>query len=168
VDTNRTRTYGYLAVPTAFVSGTALGYLIAYLSGVQPSLVPLVSAVLGLVVAFSVPIWQALFVNAPRLSVEITAIKRTVSEAVVLTVDDDPELTPLREPLRRNIWFSSADIEFEPPSTRRGPTLSDLEGRLLSAKQRLKELPGQIEERKKELERIKSLTPVECAARTRD
>src|SRR5712691_16355 len=96
MNTNRAWMYRYLPILVAFVLGTTLGYLIAYFSVVQPSFVPLVSAVLGLVVAFSVPLWQALFVNAPKLSVEISAIKRTVSDAAVVSTEDDPELSVLR------------------------------------------------------------------------
>jgi hypothetical protein len=151
VDIKRTRTEGYLLVTVAFVVGTGLGYLIAYLSGVQPSIVPLVSAVLGLLVAFSVPLWQALFVNAPKLSVEITAIKRIVSNAAIVSIEDDPELLPLRDPTTR-------PPPWEPPSERR-PTLSNLEELLLRAQQRMEELPNQIEERRKEMERVNALTP---------
>ena len=78
MNTNQGRIRQYLIVLSAFVVGTGIGYLISYLSGIQPALMPLVSAVLGLFVAFSVPFYQALFVNAPRLSVEISAINRTV------------------------------------------------------------------------------------------
>jgi hypothetical protein len=79
----------YTQIATVFVFGTALGYGVAYLSGVQPSFIPLVSAALGLLVAFASPIWQAFFVNAPRLSVEISAIKRTISETAVVSLDED-------------------------------------------------------------------------------
>ncbi len=162
--TDRLGTNRYLSVAVAFVVGTALGYLIAYLSGMHPSLVPLASAILGLVVAFSVPLWQALFVNAPRLSVEITAIKRTVSDTVVLSVDDDPELSPLRASRLRSLQavpYGSMGFGLidEPRSRSSRPTLSNLEEWLASAKQSLRDLPAQIEERKKELERVKALTP---------
>jgi hypothetical protein len=142
----------YLVVAVLFVIGTALGYFIAYLSGLYPSYIPLVSAVLGLLVAFSVPVWQAVFFNAPKLSVEISAIKRTVTDAIVVGTDDDPELKLLR-PARRPF----GDDEQE--SRNEGPTLSVLDRRVLRARQRMRELPAQIEERKKDLERVKSFTP---------
>lgn len=160
--TDRILTSRYLAVVIAFVGGTALGYLIAYLSAVQPSYVPLVAAVLGLIVAFSVPLWQALFVNAPKLSVEISAIKRTISDAAVVSLDDDPELSPLRSGRdSRSLIFDDERlfIRSRSGSGKRAHTLSDLDDLLLTAKQRLRDLPAQIEERKRELERIKSLTP---------
>lgn len=94
--TLRPRNPRYLLVPVAFALGTAAGYLIAYVTGTHASLIPLASAALGLVVAFSVPLWQALFVNAPRLSVEISSIRRTVSEEALVSIHDDPELSSLR------------------------------------------------------------------------
>ncbi len=72
--TNHVVVSRYLAVGVAFAFGAAIGYGLAYLSAMRPSLVPLLSTVIGLLVAFSVPIWQALFVNAPRLSVEISSM----------------------------------------------------------------------------------------------
>jgi hypothetical protein len=105
-----------------------------------------VSALLGLVVAFSVPLWQALFVNAPKLSVEITAITRMISDAVVVPVDDDPELIALRVWLPKAIRDTLAEDVFrlyqeEEQSSRSAPTLPKLEERLLRAKQRLERFP---------------------------
>jgi hypothetical protein len=106
-----------------------------------------VSALLGLVVAFSVPLWQALFVNAPKLSVEITAITRMISDAVVVPVDDDPELIALRVWLPKAIRDTLAEDVFrlyqeEEQSSRSAPTLPKHEERLLRAKQPLKDLPA--------------------------
>lgn len=115
------------------------------------------SAIIGLLVAFSVPLWQALFVNAPSLSVEINAIKRAVSDAAVVSLDDYPDLKPL-VPVRDLTYYSD---EFETPLSRSGKpgeTLSGLEQLLARSKQRMRDLPMQIEERKKELDRVKGLT----------
>lgn len=153
--------FKYLIILFPFVIGTSIGYVIAYLSGIQPSFVPLVSAVIGLLVAFSLPLWQALFVNAPKLSVEISAIKRTVSDTAIISLDDDPELRPLKL-TRDNYSFPFLYDEGEMfngrSKTKRGYTLAQTEELLVTAKQRLRELPSQIEERKKELERVKALT----------
>jgi hypothetical protein len=150
---------------TTFVVGTGFGYLIAYLSGLNPSLIPLISAVIGLVVAFSIPVWQTYFVNAPKLSVDINAIKRTVSDSAVTSIDDDPELSPLK-PLKDTVsYYPSEDVFLDmvnrerPKSTMNGYTLSELEDMLARAKQRLRDLPTQIEERKKDLDTVKSFTP---------
>lgn len=152
-----------------FVSGTGLGYLIAYLSGIQPSYIPLVSAILGLIVAFFIPVWQAFFINKPSLSVEINAIKRTVSDAALISIDDEPELRSLKPPqsLGRVVQFvmssDSERPEREPSSNlnrqnKRAYTLTQTEELLSDAKQRLRDLPVQIEERKKERDRVNSLT----------
>lgn len=100
--------------------------------------------------------------NAPKLSVEISAIKRTISDAAVVSLDDDPELSPLRSGRdSRSLIFDDERlvIRARSGSGKRAHTLSDLDDLLLTAKQRLRDLPAQIEERKRELERIKSLTP---------
>lgn len=159
----RSRKLGYLIVASVFVLGTALGYFIAYISGVQPSYIPLVSAVVGLFVAFSIPLWQAAFVNAPKLSVEINAIKRAVSDAAVISIDDDPELQSLKPPRDRHLPYGLViEDDFTVSSARgkrRGYTLAQTEELLASAKERLRDLPSRIEERKKEADRVISLTP---------
>jgi hypothetical protein len=153
----------YFVAATTFVIGTGLGYLVAYLSGIKPSYIPLVSSVLGLLVAFSLPWWQAIFVNAPKLSVEISAIKRTVSDAAVISLDDDPELRLLKPMRDSSVPFFIMDDEMESfrrgiPSGKGGHSLIQTEELLVGAKRRLRELPAQIEERKREADRVKSLT----------
>ena len=151
----------YVQIAVAFVLGSGLGYAIAYFSSIQPSYVPLVSAVLGLLIAFASPIWQAFFVNAPKLSVEISAIKRTISETAVVAVEDDPELAALRFPRDPRLPFY---LEDEVLSARgrggrnRGQTLAEIDELLSSAKQRLRDLPAQIEERKREVDKISAFT----------
>lgn len=106
------------------------------------------------------PVWQAIFVNAPRLSVEISAIKRTVSDAAVISLDDDPELRLLK-PVRPAYGFPFPINEEDEHQTRRGKrgyTLAQIEELLQGSKLRFRELPSQIEERKKELDRVSSLT----------
>lgn len=149
----------YLSIAAAFVIGTGLGYLIAYLSAVQPSYIPLVSAVVGLLVAFASPLWQAFFVNAPRLSVEITAIRRTISEATVVSVDEDLELAPLRLPRDPRGFYGDEYDRMQQHSRKRGHSLTELDELLVAAKQRLRDWPSQIEERKRGLERVNALTP---------
>lgn len=151
----------YVQIAASFVAGAGLGYLIAYLSSVQPSYIPLVSAVVGLLVAFASPIWQAFFVNAPKLSVEISAIKRTISEAAVIAVDEDPELAallPARDPRFPPFYYAEP---FGPGGrgAQRGQTLAETDELLVAAKQRLRDLPAQIEDRKRELEKVKAIKP---------
>ena len=155
----------YLLIPVAFAIGTAAGYLIAYITGTHASLVPLASAVLGLIIAFSVPLWQALFVNAPKLSVEISSIIRTISPIAVLSTEDDPELRALRsgsgssiEP--DQIWTYRTLAVGRPWRSpgRSSSTLSDIDERLAGRRQRLRELPAQIEEQKRAADRLSSLT----------
>lgn len=151
-----------MKIAVVFVLGTALGYGVATFSGVQPSYIPLVSAALGLLVAFASPIWQAFFVNAPRLSVEISAIKRTISESAVVIIDDDAELAALRSPRDDSRSFLiDADGSWgrRRPSQNRGHSLMDIEELLASAKQRLRDLPSQIEERKRDLDRVSAMSP---------
>jgi len=154
----------YFLFATMFVLGTGLGYLIAYVSGSQPSFVPLISAVLGLAVAFLGPLWQAIFINAPKLSVELTAIKRTISQTAAPSVSDDPELAILYRRSRlpypsERLFFVDEGPTLSSRRSSRRPTLSDLDELFQSAKQSLRELPAQIEERKAELARVASLTP---------
>jgi hypothetical protein len=158
----------YLLVPSAFVIGLGLGYLLAYLAGLHPTLIPLASAAIGLVVAFSVPLWQIFFVNDPRLSVEISSIRRTVSDDAVVVVGDDPELAALRsqrlasELLYLNPFLGGSRTARRAPAAGevgRGYTLAELDELLTARKQRFRELPAQIEERKREFERVSSYTP---------
>lgn len=154
----------YLIIVTAFVAGTGIGYLVSYLSGIRPSLIPLISSVLGLFVAFSVPVWQALFVNAPRLSVEISAIKRTVSDTALIPIDDHPELTSLRIYRGRDFYFPPDFLTDEGrralgESGKGNVSLTGLEQLLSSTKQQMRDLPSQVEERKKDLEKVKGLIP---------
>jgi len=163
--TNKNSLNQYLVILSAFVLGTGVGYLISYLSGLQPSFIPLASTVLGLFVAFAVPLWQAFFVNAPSLSVEISAIKRTVSDAALISLEDYPELSSLRPVSSRGDIYLPAFIELE--DTRRffaspgkaSLSLLQLEQLLGSSKQLLRDLPSQIEERKVDVEKIRGLTP---------
>ncbi|GBQ44194.1 hypothetical protein ACM0P6_09910 [Komagataeibacter sucrofermentans] len=150
----------YLKIVTSFVFGAIIGYIIASLSGIKPSFVPLVSAVLGLLVAFSMPLWQALFVNAPNLSVEISAIKRTVSDTAIISLDDDPEIRPLITTRKRQSlpFDDESNILNVKRQVKRGYTLAQTEELLANAKQSLRDLPSQIEERKKELDRVNALT----------
>ena len=152
----------YLITLGAAVLGAGLGYMISLRSGVNPSYVPLVSALVGLVGAFSVPLWLASIVNAPRISVEITAIKRTVSDAAIISINDDPELRPLMPPGDSTFPYFTAD-DSDPMvritgGGKAGFTLAQTEELLSIAKQRLRDLPAHIEERKKELDRVNSLT----------
>jgi hypothetical protein len=149
----------YSIIVAAFVLGTAVGFLAAYLSGLHPSYVPLTSAVLGLLVAFAVPVWQTFFINVPHLSVEITAIQRTVSDAAVVSIDDDPELSPLRTRDSLVPFFIDGPELFARRQRKAGFSLTEIEDLLSRAKQRLRDLPAQIEERKKDLDRVKSITP---------
>lgn len=154
-------TYPTLAV-FALALGLGVGYLVARLSGIDASLTPVISAALGLLVAFSSPLWQVFFVNAPKLSVEINAVKREVTDAAVVFIDDDPELRALK-PTRElpPFWFSDEDTANIHRSTisKRGHTLAQTEELLTNAKRTLRDLPAQIEERKKELDRVNMLTP---------
>lgn len=151
----------YLALAVSLVVGAALGYWIADIAGIHASLVPLISAIVGLLVALSVPLWQVFFVNAPKLSVEINAIKRTVSDAAVITLNDDPELRVLVTPQRINpyIYIDDLDIPGRRVNTDGRYTLSEVENVLNATKQRLRDLPSQIEERKKDVDRLQSFTP---------
>src|SRR4051812_7207828 len=126
----------YLLVPVAFVLGAGLGYLIAYITGTHASLIPLASALIGLVVAFSVPLWQVFFVNTPRLSVEITSITRTISEDAVISIDDDPELNALRLS-SREAEFYYYETRFREARTSGSYTLAEIDERLIGRKQRL-------------------------------
>jgi serine/threonine protein kinase len=164
MNTDKNRIRQYLIVLFAFVAGTAVGYLISYISNLQPSLIPLASSVLGLFVAFSVPLWQARFVNAPSLSVEISAIKRTVSDEALISLDDYPELSLLlpfrsREDLYGRIIYRDLPLRYLGASGSWSVSLSELDQLMASAKQLMRDLPSQIEERKKDLEKVKELSP---------
>lgn len=96
----------FLILSTVFVFGTGLGYLIAYLTGLRPNIIPLVSSILGIIIAFALPIWQALFFNAPCLSVEISSIRRIVSDNTVISIDDYPELAVLKPVVKTRSYSS--------------------------------------------------------------
>jgi hypothetical protein len=135
-----------------------MGYLIALLSGTNPSLIPLLSAVIGLVVAFTIPAWQALALNAPKLEVEISAIQRSVSDLATLPVNDYPELAVLRTPTDRIFRYQYLD-EDNPRENPFALNITQLDRLLARAKVQLKDMPLQIEERRKELQLVENLTP---------
>lgn len=153
----------YLIVAGAFVVGAAIGYVIAFASGLRPSIVPLVSAVIGLFVAFAIPVWQALFLNVPKLSVEISSIKRTVSDSAVVSLEDYPELGVLKPLVQQEPFFFTDDGDA--PATLKDPfrrkKISEVEDLLARAKQQLRDLPEQIEERRKDSDKVAALRPSE-------
>ncbi len=143
-----------------FVFGAVFGYVIALASGSNPSIIPVISATIGLVVAFTVPVFQAFFINTPKLSVEINSIKRNISETSHISIDDDPELRPIK-PRRENGPYVPFGDDGEPPHDRqRAYSLIQIEEYFANSKRRLRDLPTLIEDRKKELDRVNSLTAI--------
>ena len=141
-----------------FSIGTATGYLVALITGHSPSVLPVISAGIGLVVAFSVPLWQALVLNAPKLSIEISAISRTVSDSAVVALDDHSDLKILSP--APYVRYYDEDYEIRRGrKALKGHSLTDLDDLVFRAKMTLRELPTQIEERKKEVDRVKALAP---------
>jgi hypothetical protein len=157
----RASVFKYIVIPLSFVAGTIIGYAIAYLSGFQPSFVPLAAAGIGLLVALSLPILQTFFLQAPKLSLEINAIKRTVSESALVSIEDDAELSHIKPHPYSSpsfpIFMSGGELPKR--SVRNGHSLAELDELLIKAKQRLRDLPKQIDERKKELDRTSSFLP---------
>jgi len=156
---------GLVSVPLSFVIGAAASYAILYFAGNNPSGLPLLSAAIGLIVALFIPFWQAYFVQAPKLAIEISAIKRSVSEEASILITDYPELTALSSGpndlyARRLVYYP--DDDFGVASTRRRSPNSfrvvDLDRLIERGKQQIKDLPAQIEERRKELSHASSFT----------
>jgi hypothetical protein len=155
---------GLLITIASFVLGTGLGYLIAYFTGLNPTIIPLVSSVLALIIAFALPIWQTLFFNAPRLSVEISSIRRIVSDTTVISLDDYSELSVLK-PLflfpKPPARIRDMNLLYPGLRPERGNTIDELDELLTRAKQQLKELPAQIDEQRKDYEKVASISPIE-------
>lgn len=147
-------------IPLSFVVGFASAYLILAVSQASPSFTPLASVLVGLVVAFGIPLWQVLFVNAPKLAIEISSIRRTISDSATVSIKDDPELKVLGQS-RPRLGYLPAFVEqldFVPPSSGRTRSgIEQIDARLDGAKQRLRDLPAQIEDHKKDLSRAQSL-----------
>lgn len=142
---NRQSMARYAALPTILVLGVALGYAISIATGLAPSYIPLVSAFVGLLVAFMSPLWQALTLNAPKLNVEINAIKRKVCETALVQIKDDTDLQyliPPDEDSDEESWISRSART----SSKSGVTLPQLEELLAKVKQDFRELPARIEE----------------------
>ncbi|MDG4603138.1 MAG: hypothetical protein P9C48_12475 [Defluviicoccus sp.] len=155
----------YIRAAIFVLVGAVLGYLIAYISGANPSIVPLLSAGIGLFIAFAIPIWQALFFNAPKLEVEISSIKRSVSEGATISLDDHAELSVLKPDRDSSPFFpwvleddGNPRIIRSTGSTSSGQKLTTVDALLERAKQQLKDLPEQINERRRDIERLQSLT----------
>ena len=155
----------YIRAALFILAGSALGYLVAYVSGTNPSFIPLLSAGIGLFVAFAIPIWQALFFNVPKLEVEISSIKRSVSEGATISLNDHAELSVLK-PERDAGPYPFAFVEDGEPmfirssgsrSTPSGEKLKVIDALLERAKQQIKDLPEQINERRRDFERLQSL-----------
>lgn len=155
------RTTQLVLIPLAFVAGFVTSWAILYLGGLNPAFIPVLSASVGLIVAFGVPIWQVFYLNTPNLAIEISSIRRTISENASVRVADDAELTILVGK-RTEDWGAPAS-----PYGRRGrrrvvveaESLESLSERLDFLKQRMRDLPAQVDEQSKELERVKSLRP---------
>lgn len=158
-------TLKFLLCVVLLTVGIAIGYAVAYIAGASPSSVPLISSAIGLCLAFAVPIWQTYFLNAPKLSVEITSIKRTVSDQAVIALQDFPELQILKK--NRRIIMQPPVLALHDlvgrPAVEASSALkiSDLDDLLNRTKQEYKDLPEKIEERRKELEEISKTNPAE-------
>lgn len=144
--------------------GGLLGYVLAYMSGTNPSFVPLISAGVGLFIAFALPIWQTLFFNVPKLEVEISSIKRSVSEGATIALDDHAELGVLRPTRESGPYPFVFDEDGGGPVYLRGQgassgfKLKEIDALLERAKQQLKDLPEQVNERRRDIERLQAMT----------
>lgn len=155
----------YLRVMVFVVAGVLIGYTIAYISGSNPSYIPIISAGIGLFIAFAIPIWQALFFNAPKLELEISSIKRSVSEGATISLDDHAELSVLKSTQQSGRFPYVLDEEGGGPvyfrersSGSSGLKLNDIDSLLGRAKQQLKDLPEQINERRRDIERFQEMS----------
>lgn len=155
----------YIRAVIFIVLGGSLGYIIAYVSGTNPSFVPLISAGVGLFIAFAIPIWQTLFFNVPKLEVEISSIRRSVSEGATIALDDHAELSvlkPERDSGRPYPFIIEDDgspmFLRRPGSQSSGLKLKVVDALLERAKQQLKDLPEQVNERRRDIERLQSLS----------
>lgn len=155
----------YIRTSLYVATGAVIGYVIAYISGTSPSFIPLISAGLGLFIAFAIPIWQALFFNVPKLEVEISSIRRSVSEGATISLDDHAELSVLRPSRDSGPFPFVMDEDGGGPVFIRGgnsgPTgfkLKEIDTLLARAKQQLKDLPEQVNERRRDIERLQALS----------
>lgn len=149
----------------SFVLGATTAFGISYAIGLSPTLTPIFSAALGLIVAFAIPLWQTYFLNAPKLEVEISAIRRSVSDDATVILADYPELNALspRRTLVEERWFSthfgSEELDIgRSPGNRSSIKVADLDAIIERAKQQIKDLPERIEITKKEFEKVQNLT----------
>jgi len=113
-----------------------------------------------LVRRFAIPVWQTFFLNAPKLEVEISAIMRSLSQSATIPINDYSELEILKlfaNPSPRYRLLTDDDLEERELTS--GLKIERTEALLNRARQQLRDLPDQIEERRKETEKVQALSP---------
>ncbi|WIW89010.1 hypothetical protein K3M67_03245 [Sphingobium sp. V4] len=153
------KTVRLLYYPTAFAAGLLGGWVLAFVGGLNPAIVPVISAGIGLLVAFGVPIWQNYYINTPKLAIEISSIKRVLSDSTTIAIHDDAELKVLYGEKRRNYSYFGEPELFGRTGKNSGETIDNLQNLLELAKQRLRDLPAQIEDRKRSVEQLRAVNP---------
>lgn len=133
-----------VVAPALLVLGASVGYGIAIAAGRDTSYLPVVSGLLALVAALSVPVWQIFVLNAPKLTLEIYSIQRKVSETALVSLNDDPDLwflvLPEQGASEESLWIKKLRTE------KSEATLQQIEDLFARAKQHQRELPSQIRE----------------------
>lgn len=166
--------------PVAVIVSISAGYLMAVMAGLSSNWAPLLSAIIGVGVSFVLPVWQNFFIISPKLSIEVNSIKRTIVESAPILIDNDHELRAVLPQKRLSLsrfidgahWDYSSTIfgAARNPTAGAGEgfTIKDLENALLRSRQRLKDLPIVIEERKREYEKVKSFQGTQLSRYTFD
>lgn len=160
---NRNPVSRFIFILSAFATVIMIGFIVYYFVNFQSSFIPILGILVGFVagwlVPFAIPIWQAR-INAPRLSVEITSIYRTISETAFIKIESYPKLKELEEEVKPKPWgpfFPQHPIkpdsqELDSPSNRNHKELEEL----IKQAERLRLSCGeQINIQKKGLEKVK-------------
>lgn len=139
------------AYPLVFVLGVAGGYWIALFTGLIPPLAPLAGALVGLFVAFGVPLWKNFVVDAPKIFFEINSIRRYLIDGLYVPISDDPELS-----------FIEKYLGGRPGSTdekRREIYVEEIDRLYIDIQNRLTEIPKIIDRVTKDRNQILAIPP---------
>ena len=78
-----------------FTTGIILGYILALALSQASNYIQLIGIVFSVLIGLGIPIWREYLVTKSRLSIEISSISRTISDAVRISIEEYPELAYL-------------------------------------------------------------------------
>ncbi len=146
-----------------FVFGIIIGYIFALLLSKTSNYIQLIGIAFSSLIGIGIPIWREYFVTKSKLSIEISSISRTISDAVKISIEEYPEFNSLdnkeSELLLERFAILTRTIDNNPTKrkSKKGITVERLEELFENVEQEFKSLPQKIEEKEKEVEKLNQI-----------